>query len=141
MARRRSHGRRGPAGALPLPGQHHLDIPSKARFNAEQIADHNAKKIICNTREDVMNRLIATLFAAATIMSACASTAVAQDNYPSRPVKLLIGFPVGGLLDTVARIVGEKFSSLLGQQFIVGRGPAPAARSPPQPSRMRSRTA
>jgi tripartite-type tricarboxylate transporter receptor subunit TctC len=34
-------------------------------------------------------------------------------------VKLLIGFPVGGLLDTVARIVGEKFSTLLGQQFVV----------------------
>ena len=70
-----------------------------------------------------MKRLIATLFAAATMMSACASSAIAQDSYPSRPVKLLIGFPVGGLLDTVARIVGEKFSSLLGQQFIVEARP------------------
>ena len=70
-----------------------------------------------------MKRLIATLFAAATMMSAGASCAMAQDNYPSRPVKLLIGFPVGGLLDTVARIVGEKFSGLLGQQFIVEARP------------------
>jgi len=71
----------------------------------------------------MMKRLIATLFGAATMMSAGASCAMAQDNYPSRPVKLLIGFPVGGLLDTVARIVGEKFSGLLGQQFIVEARP------------------
>ena len=66
-----------------------------------------------------MKRLIATLFAAATMVSAGASATMAQDNYPSRPVKLLIGFPVGGLLDTVARIVGEKLTVLLGQQFII----------------------
>src|SRR5215216_1714831 len=69
-------------------------------------------------REEMMKKLIATLLAA-TMMSACANSAIAQDNYPSRPVKLLIGFPVGGLLDTVARIVGEKLTVLLGQQFII----------------------
>src|SRR5262245_64577435 len=41
----------------------------------------------------------------------------AQD-YPTRPVKILIAFPVGGLLDTVSRIVGEKMTGLLGQQFV-----------------------
>jgi tripartite-type tricarboxylate transporter receptor subunit TctC len=46
-------------------------------------------------------------------------TAVAQDNYPNRPVKILIGFPVGGLLDTVSRVIGEKMSAVLGQQFII----------------------
>jgi tripartite-type tricarboxylate transporter receptor subunit TctC len=67
----------------------------------------------------MMKKFIATLFAAATMMSAGANSAIAQDNYPNRPVKLLIGFPVGGLLDTVARIVGEKLTVLLGQQFII----------------------
>ena len=54
-----------------------------------------------------MTRLAATLLAAATMVSAWTGAAIAQNNYPSRPVKLLIGFPVGGLLDTVARIVGR----------------------------------
>ncbi len=49
--------------------------------------------------------------------------ASAQDAYPSRPVKIVIAFPVGGLLDTVSRIVGEKFSGLLGQQFVVEARP------------------
>src|SRR5688572_21068288 len=66
-----------------------------------------------------MKKLATALFAAAAIMSVAASPAKAQDNYPNRPVKLLIGFPVGGLLDTVARIVGEKFNGLMGQQFII----------------------
>jgi tripartite-type tricarboxylate transporter receptor subunit TctC len=47
----------------------------------------------------------------------------AQDSYPNRPVKIVIAFPVGGLLDTVSRIVGEKLSGLLGQQFIIEARP------------------
>jgi tripartite-type tricarboxylate transporter receptor subunit TctC len=46
-----------------------------------------------------------------------------QANYPTRPVKLLIAFPVGGLLDTVSRIVGDKLSTLLGQQFVIEARP------------------
>lgn len=48
--------------------------------------------------------------------------ATAQD-YPSRPVKLIVAFPVGGLLDTVSRLVGDKLSALLGQQFIIEARP------------------
>ena len=46
-----------------------------------------------------------------------------QDNYPTRPVKIMIAFPVGGLLDTVSRVVGEKLTGLLGQQFIIEARP------------------
>lgn len=67
-----------------------------------------------------------------SIVAACAALALAlgavaevraQDSYPSKPVKLLIGFPAGGLLDTVARIVGEHMSALLGQTFVVEARP------------------
>src|SRR5918996_3291009 len=47
----------------------------------------------------------------------------AQDAYPTRPVKIMIAFPVGGLLDTVSRIVGEKMTGLLGQQFVIEARP------------------
>lgn len=66
-----------------------------------------------------MKKLSAALLAAAALIGVSASSATAQDNYPNRPVKILIGFPAGGLLDTVARIVGEKLTGLLGQQFII----------------------
>ena len=71
---------------------------------------------------------------------ALCSPAVAQD-YPNKPVKIIVAFPVGGLLDTVSRLVGEKLSAKLGQQFIIEAGPARAAPSPPRRSRARSPTA
>jgi tripartite-type tricarboxylate transporter receptor subunit TctC len=49
--------------------------------------------------------------------------ALAQDNYPTRPVRIMIAFPVGGLQDIVSRVVGEKLTGLLGQQFIIEARP------------------
>ncbi|HEX3117324.1 MAG TPA: tripartite tricarboxylate transporter substrate binding protein [Bradyrhizobium sp.] len=40
-------------------------------------------------------------------------------DYPNRPVRWLIGFPPGGPVDTVARIVGQVLSERFGQQFVV----------------------
>lgn len=65
----------------------------------------------------------AAALAALIVLGLAASSAQAQDSYPSRPVKIMIAFPVGGLLDTVSRIVGEKLSGLLGQQFVVEARP------------------
>jgi tripartite-type tricarboxylate transporter receptor subunit TctC len=56
--------------------------------------------------------------------------AVAQD-YPVRPVRLLVGFPPGGAMDTVARVIAPRLQESLGQAFIVenraGAGGALAA--------------
>ena len=70
-----------------------------------------------------MKRLFAPALAALALIGLFAGPARAQDNYPTRPVKIVIAFPVGGLLDTVSRIVGEKLSGLLGQQFIIEARP------------------
>ena len=70
-----------------------------------------------------MKRLLAPALAALALIGLFAGHARAQDNYPTRPVKIMIAFPVGGLLDTVSRIVGEKLSGLLGQQFIIEARP------------------
>ena len=70
-----------------------------------------------------MRRLLAPALAALALVGLFAGQASAQDNYPTRPVKIIIAFPVGGLLDTVSRIVGEKMSGLLGQQFIIEARP------------------
>ena len=69
-----------------------------------------------------MRRLLVHALAATALLGV-ASQARAQDNYPARPVKIIIAFPVGGLLDTVSRIVSEKMSGLLGQQFIIEARP------------------
>jgi tripartite-type tricarboxylate transporter receptor subunit TctC len=45
-------------------------------------------------------------------------TAVAQD-YPTRPITLIVPFPAGGGVDVIGRIVGEKLSAALGQPVII----------------------
>lgn len=48
-----------------------------------------------------------------------APAANAQDNYPSKPVRLVVPFPPGGSIDMVARLMGQKLSASLGQPVLV----------------------
>jgi len=48
-----------------------------------------------------------------------AATNVNAQDYPTKPVKLIVGFAPGGTIDVVARIIGESLASKLGKPFIV----------------------
>src|SRR5262245_27811486 len=43
--------------------------------------------------------------------------------YPTRPVRIIVGFPAGGGADIVARLIGQWLSEPLGQQFITDNRP------------------
>ena len=58
------------------------------------------------------------LFGFAAALALAATPAVAQ-NYPSRPVTIIVPFAAGGPTDIIARIIGEYYSKALGQQFII----------------------
>jgi Tripartite tricarboxylate transporter family receptor len=62
------------------------------------------------------------LAASAAALPAMPRIASALD-YPTRPVRLLVGYPAGGPLDTSARLIAQWLSEHLGQQFIVENRP------------------
>lgn len=48
-----------------------------------------------------------------------ANTLHAQENYPDRPVRLIVPFPPGGQTDNVSRHLGTRIAPILGQQFLI----------------------
>jgi tripartite-type tricarboxylate transporter receptor subunit TctC len=60
-----------------------------------------------------------TLAGAAAALALLVAPAYAQDNWPSKPVKLISPFPAGGTSDIMARMAAEALTRELGQQFIV----------------------
>ena len=51
------------------------------------------------------------------------SAPVHADDYPNRPVRIMIGFSAGAAADTPARLLAQKFGQRFGQQFIVENRP------------------
>ena len=60
--------------------------------------------------------------AAAVAAPAMSSMAWAQ-TFPTRPVRLIVGFAAGGTADTIARLIGQWLSERLGQQFVIENRP------------------
>ena len=58
------------------------------------------------------------MLSAAMLLLCGVATAPAQ-TYPNRPVRVVVGFPPGGPTDVIARIVAQRLSESLGQQFYV----------------------
>jgi tripartite-type tricarboxylate transporter receptor subunit TctC len=44
-------------------------------------------------------------------------------TYPARPVRIVVGYPAGGVTDVYARLIGQQLSDRLGQSFLVENRP------------------
>jgi tripartite-type tricarboxylate transporter receptor subunit TctC len=71
-----------------------------------------------------MNRLVHSLVA--VTLAVAAAIASAQDAYPSRPVRIVVGFPPGGVTDVIARILAPELQKEFGQPFVVENKPGAA---------------
>jgi tripartite-type tricarboxylate transporter receptor subunit TctC len=64
-----------------------------------------------------MNRLFQVIVAAAAF-GTLPAIALAQ-QYPTKPIRLIVAFPPGGSTDIIARVVGQKLGERLGQQVVI----------------------
>src|SRR6266567_3171241 len=65
----------------------------------------------------VMAAVLQLLLAAVLLLGGV--SAAQAEGYPARPVRVVVGFPAGGPTDVIARMVAQKLSDALGQQFFV----------------------
>jgi tripartite-type tricarboxylate transporter receptor subunit TctC len=59
----------------------------------------------------------------ATAVFLAVSTALSAQDYPSKPIRMVVGFPPGGGTDVVARILAPRMSELLGQPIVIENRP------------------
>jgi len=76
--------------------------------------------------------LLGSALAALALSAAAIAPAAAQSDYPSRPIKLIVGFAAGGGNDIFARLVGAKVSEILGQSVVVENRPGAGGRIAPE---------
>ncbi|MGY4305098.1 tripartite-type tricarboxylate transporter receptor subunit TctC [Bradyrhizobium sp. USDA 4369] len=60
---------------------------------------------------------------ASAVPSVAAVRFASAAEYPTRPVRFVVGYPPGGATDILARLIGQRLSETLGQQFVVENKP------------------
>lgn len=72
-------------------------------------------------------RLVPGFMSAIVVAAVIASGAVAQENYPTKPIRLIVGFAAGGGNDILVRVFNQKLSEALGQPVVVENRPGAGA--------------
>src|SRR5256886_10498334 len=57
------------------------------------------------------------------LSTAASIGSVSAANYPTRPVRWVVGYPPGGATDIIARLIGQRLSERLGQPFVIENKP------------------
>jgi tripartite-type tricarboxylate transporter receptor subunit TctC len=71
----------------------------------------------------MISRRTAICLAVIGLCSAASIGSVSAADYPTRPVKWVVGYPPGGATDIIARLIGQRLSERLGQQFVIENKP------------------
>ena len=85
---------------------------------ASQVEDNNDNKETC-----MISRRTAIGLIGLGLPAIAATRATAALDYPTRPVRFVVGYPPGGATDILARLIGQRLSERLGQTFVVENKP------------------
>ena len=94
-------------------------------MTAERVSPHRERRERCSTRIIVMNSstenryLLLPGVAVALLLAAAAWQDAHAQAYPSRPIRLVLGFPSGGTPDALARSVANQVEAQLGRSIVV----------------------
>ena len=97
--------------------QHEMKAASRTGCPHARLRDLAMMRILPALQRGARLRTLALLLA--TVLAAQGATVAAQDNYPSRPVKIIAPQAPGGGVDLVARIIADKLGTAMGQPFVV----------------------
>src|SRR5262245_25598119 len=112
----------------------HCEIAPKKTTEAEQIEEARRGRSCCEQPSDTLparnpgsamkfpRRRFLHVAAGAAALAALSRVAVAQ-SYPTRPVRIIVGYPPGGSTDVMARLMGQQLSDRLGQPFVLENRP------------------
>jgi tripartite-type tricarboxylate transporter receptor subunit TctC len=86
----------------------------------------------------LLPKLLSLLVLLCSVLAA-PTPALAQSDYPTRPIRFVVGYPPGGTTDLLARLIGQALSQRIGQQVLIDNKPGGgnnigtdfAAKSPP----------
>jgi len=73
-----------------------------------------------------MSLRTAVLTAIVAISAVTTAQSTSAQNYPTKPIHLIVPYPAGGGTDFFARLVGQKMSELIGQPIVVENKPGAA---------------
>src|SRR5262245_12578257 len=63
-------------------------------------------------------------FLCAIVAVACAASGIASaQTFPNRPIKIVVGFAPAGPADVMARLIGQRLTSILGQSIVIDNRP------------------
>lgn len=99
-------------------------VPKEWRPQEEQMK-HGGMSGVSASREPISRRRFVEGALASAAAFAWPELAVAQGNYPNRPVRLVLPFAAGGVADVTSRIAAEKLGDKLGERFVVENQPGP----------------
>src|SRR5947208_13387858 len=86
------------------------------------------------TKEPQMSFRTALLAAIVAISAVSTVQSTSAQNYPAKPIHLIVPYPAGGGTDFFARLVGQKMSELVGQPIVIENKPGAPFAVVPLPS-------
>lgn len=98
-------------------------IKGRSRKGMGIVREEKPQMMLAVSRRRFIKRSVAAVLMLAAPMLTAIETARADEPWPSRPIYLVVPYPAGGPVDFVARLVGDRLSTQLGQPVLVDNRP------------------